>query len=225
VGDGSGPYRLIVVTTIGAQIPCNLGPRKDDVLDLKARKKVAPILDPLARGLGRVGLTPTAVTLIGLAVTFAGAAMIALSYLTVGAVVAGVGVFLDALDGPLARARGTATVRGAFIDTMSDRFGEIAIWVGLAVWLRDDAVSLLLCTLALAASLLVPYVRAKAESWGAEGKGGWMGRAERMILALSGILVAGVFPQVLTPVLVVFVVLVGLTVAQRIRRTWQQLPG
>jgi len=195
------------------------------LIDLKARKRVAPFLEPLARGLGRLGLTPTAVTLIGLALTVAGSALIASGRLAVGAAVAGVGVFLDALDGPLARARGTATIRGAFIDTMSDRFGEIAIWVGLSVYLRDDAVALLWCTLALAASLLVPYVRAKAESWGAEGKGGWMGRAERMIMALLGIFVAGFAPRILVPMVVVFVILVGLTVAQRIRKTWQQLPG
>ncbi|MEN8113110.1 MAG: CDP-alcohol phosphatidyltransferase family protein [Actinomycetota bacterium] len=195
------------------------------VIDLKARKKAAPILEPIARGLGKIGVTPMMVTVLGLAITITGAAMIANGLLLFGAAVAAFGVVLDALDGPLARYKGTASDRGAFIDTMSDRFGEIAVWVGLGVYLRDDSVALILTLVALAFSLLVPYVRAKAESWGAEGRGGWMGRAERMILALIGIGIAWFWPAVMIPMLWVFVALTGLTVAQRIRRTWQQLPG
>ena len=75
---------------------------------------------------------------------------------------------------------------------------------------------------------MVPYVRAKAEYAGLEGKGGWMGRAERMILIVTGIGLSGLDIEVfdidiLEPVLWVFVVLTLLTVLQRIRKTWQQL--
>jgi phosphatidylglycerophosphate synthase len=134
-------------------------------------------------------------------------------------------VVLDAFDGPLARLQGTAGLKGAFLDTMSDRFGEIAILVGLAVYLREDPLGLILCILTLAFSLLTPYIRARAESWGAEGRGGWMGRAERMILLIAGVFVAGFWEPILIPMLWVMVILTGLTVAQRMRRTWQQLPG
>jgi CDP-diacylglycerol---glycerol-3-phosphate 3-phosphatidyltransferase len=195
------------------------------MIDLKARKKAAPILKPIARVLGRIGVTPTMVTVLGLPTTIAGAALIANGLLWEGGFTAAFGVLLDALDGPLARYKGTSSDRGAFIDTMSDRFGEVAVWVGLGVYLRDDPVGLLLCLVALAFSLLVPYVRAKAESWGAEGRGGWMGRAERMIVALAGIVLAGFGLPVLEPMLWIFVGLTGLTVLQRMRRTWQQLPG
>ncbi|MEA2022883.1 MAG: CDP-alcohol phosphatidyltransferase family protein [Actinomycetota bacterium] len=195
------------------------------MIDLKARKKAAPILEPIARALAKIGVGPTLVTVAGLAITIAGSVLIANGLLWQGGFVAGFGVLLDALDGPLARLKGTASDRGAFIDTMSDRFGEIAVWVGLGVYLRDDPVALILCLVALAFSLLVPYIRAKAESWGAEGRGGWMGRAERMIVALWGIILAGFGLPVLVPMLWVFVVLTALTVVQRIRKTWQQLPG
>ena len=195
------------------------------MIDLKARKKVAPILEPFAVGLNKVGATPAMVTIVGLLLTVTGAVLVATGYLWQGALVAGFGVLLDALDGPLARIQKAAGLKGAFLDTMSDRFGEIAVWVGLAVYLRDDPVGLILCILALAFSLLTPYIRAKAESWGAEGRGGWMGRAERMILALIGIFLAGLWEPILLPMLWVMVILTGLTVAQRIRRTWQQLPG
>lgn len=193
------------------------------MIDLKGRKKAAPVLEPIAAGLARIGVTPTFVTIFGLLVTVVGSVLIATGFLIAGAVTAGIGVLLDALDGPLARRLGTASDRGAFLDAMSDRFGEIAIWVGLSVYLREQPRLLVLCIVALALSLMVPYVRAKAEFAGLEGKGGWMGRAERMILIILGVLVAGFAPVVLEPVLWVFVVLTGFTVVQRIRRTWQQL--
>ena len=198
------------------------------MLDLRGRSRLAPLLDSIAVGLAKARLTPTVVTIVGLVVTIVGAVLIANDLYAVGASVAGAGALLDALDGPLARLQGTASIRGAFADTMSDRFGEIAIWGGLAFSLQEDGTLLILCLLALAFSLLTPYVRAKAESWGAEGRGGWLGRAERMILALAGIGVSGLWglgKAVLTPALWTFVVLSALTVAQRIRKTWQQLPG
>ncbi len=193
------------------------------MLDLRGRSRLAPILDPIAVGLSKAKFTPTAITLLGLAVTIVGAVLVANEEYVWGAAVAGVGAILDALDGPLARYQGTASIRGAFVDTMADRFGEVAIWAGLAFSRRTDETALMLTIFALAFSLLTPYVRAKAESWGAEGRGGWMGRAERMILALAGIGVEGLGVPTLMPMLWIFVVLSGFTVGQRIWRTWHQL--
>jgi len=193
------------------------------LLDLRGRKKVAPILEPIAAGLAKIGLRPTFVTIVGLAVTIGGAALIATGYLVAGGLTAGFGVALDALDGPLARKLGTVSDRGAFLDTMSDRFGEIAVWVGLTVYLREEPRLLILCIVALAFSLLVPYVRSKAELYQLEGRGGWMGRAERMILILIGTIIVGAGAPIMEPLLWVFVVLTGFTVVQRIRKTWQQL--
>jgi len=193
------------------------------VLDLRGRSRLAPILDPIAIGLSKARMTPTAITIIGLLVTLVGAGFIAVDRYALGAALAAFGSTLDALDGPLARYQGTASIRGAFVDTMSDRLGEVGLWAGLTFSLRSDETGLMLCVLALAFSLLTPYVRSKAESWGAEGRGGWMGRGERMILMLAGLFVHGLGIKVLRPMLWVFVVLSGLTVAQRSRRTWQQL--
>ncbi len=194
------------------------------MLDLRGRSRIAPILDPIAVGLAKARLTPTMITIFGLVVTLVGAALIAVDRYALGAFVAGVGAVLDALDGPLARHLGTASIRGAFVDTMADRFGEVGLWAGLTFSLRTDETGLMLCVTALAFSLLTPYVRSKAESWGAEGRGGWMGRAERMILMLAGLIVTDLWvTSALHPLLWTFVVLSGLTVAQRIRRTWQQL--
>ena len=193
------------------------------MIDLKGRKKAARILEPVAAGMAKIGVTPAFVTIVGLAVTIAGAALIATGYLVAGGFTAGTGVALDALDGPLARKLGTDSDRGAFLDTMSDRFGEIAVWVGLTVYLSESPRLLILCIVALAFSLLVPYVRAKAELYDLVGKGGWMGRAERMILILVGTIIVGFGASIMEPLLWVFVVLTGFTVLQRIRKTWQQL--
>jgi phosphatidylinositol phosphate synthase len=193
------------------------------VIDLKGRKKAAPILEPIAAGLAKIGITPAFVTIVGLAVTMGGAALVATGYLITGGLTAAFGVALDALDGPLARKLNTASDRGAFLDTMSDRFGEIAVWVGLSVYLRDEPRLLILCIVALAFSLLVPYVRSKAELYGLDGMGGWMGRAERMILILAGTIIVGIGAPMMEPLLWVFVLLTGFTVGQRIRTTWQQL--
>ena len=193
------------------------------MIDLKGRKKAARILEPVAAGMAKIGVTPAFVTIVGLAVTIAGAALIATGYLVAGGFTAGTGVALDALDGPLARRLGTDSDRGAFLDTMSDRFGEIAVWVGLTVYLSESPRLLILCIVALAFSLLVPYVRAKAELYDLVGKGGWMGRAERMILILVGTIIVGFGASIMEPLLWVFVVLTGFTVLQRIRKTWQQL--
>ena len=89
---------------------------------------------------------------------------------------------------------------------MADRFGEVAIWAGLTFSLRGDETGLMLCVIGLAFSLLTPYVRSKAESWGAEGRGGWMGRAERMILLLAGLFFAGLGLKILHPMLWAFVI-------------------
>lgn len=193
------------------------------MIDMKGRKRVAPFLEPIAGALAKIGLTPAVVTIVGLLVTVVGAALVAGGAVFAGVLTVSLGVVLDAFDGPLARRLGTASDRGAFLDAMSDRFGEIALWVGLSVYLREEPRLLVLCVVALAFSLLVPYVRSKAEIAGLEGRGGWMGRAERMILILTGTGLVGLGVPIMEPVLWAFVILTGFTVFQRIRRTWQQL--
>lgn len=193
------------------------------MIDLKGRSKLAPVLDPIGRALARTGISPTAVTVIGGLVAIAGAVFIGLGWLVAGAAVAGFGALIDAFDGPLARARGDASVHGAFIDTMVDRLGELALFVGLVWYVRGEPTGIVLVTLSLGFSMLVPYVRAKAEAFGAEGRGGWMGRAERVILILAGVGLEGFGLPTLYAALWAVTVLTGLTVAQRIRKTWDQL--
>ena len=179
--------------------------------------------EPVGAALAKTGLSPTALSVMGLIVSGVGAVYIGLGELLIGAIVGGVGVLTDAFDGPLARHAGKASDHGAFVDTMSDRFGEIMLFGGLLVAIIDDPSLVMLTFVATTLALLVPYVRSKAEARGAEGRGGIMGRAERMIVLLLGVGLTGLGLNALFITLWVLVVLTAITVAIRIWRTWFQL--
>lgn len=192
---------------------------------MRARRRVSRAFDPIARGVSRFGLTPSGITLLGLAITVAGGILIALGYLAAGAAVAGFGATLDVMDGIVARLTHTASQRGAFLDTVTDRVGEVATWTGLAFYLAEQGRSALvtLSLVAVCGSLLVPFLRAKAEAEGIPGKGGLMGRAERILVFCWGIGLAGIGLPTLVPAIWILAVLSWVTVGQRFFHTWTQL--
>ena len=142
-----------------------------------------------------------------------------------GAGILGFGALLDILDGVLARVAGKESARGALLDSFTDRLGEVAMWAGLAFYLgnRSEATLVMLSLAGMAGSLLIPYLRAKAEGEGVEGKGGIMGRAERLLVFGFGIGLEGVNLPTLVPTVWGLTILVWVTVAQRFYRTWRQL--
>jgi CDP-diacylglycerol--glycerol-3-phosphate 3-phosphatidyltransferase len=154
-----------------------------------------------------------------------GAVLIGMGHLTVGAGLLGLGAILDILDGVLARLTNRETRRGALLDSFTDRLGEVAAWTGLAFYLgrRAEATLVLLSLLAVCGSLLIPYMRAKAEGEGLQGKGGLMGRAERLLVFGIGVGLEGVGLPTLVVTVWVMAVLSWLTVMQRFYRTWAQL--
>ena len=97
----------------------------------------------------------------------------------------------DALDGRVARARGLASPRGAFLDSTLDRFAEVAAFVGLAVAFRASGPALAVVAAALGGSLLVSYTRARGESQGVLCTAGVMQRAERLLLIGFGAILDG----------------------------------
>jgi len=195
------------------------------VLDIRARKRVSKVFDPIGRALAKIGVSPTLVTLCGLAISIGGAVLIAAGYLTVGALVLGVGATLDILDGVLARLTENETRRGALLDSFTDRVGEVAMWTGLAFYLgeRSEATLVMASLIAVCGSLLIPYLRSKAEGEGVEGKGGIMGRAERLIVFCVGVGLEGLDLPTLDVTVWVLAALVWVTVMQRFRKTWIQL--
>jgi len=196
------------------------------VLDIRARKKVSRAFNPIARAVTRMGLGPTAVTLVGVMVSLTGSLLLALGQLTPGGAVLGLGASLDVVDGLIARLTGTETVRGAILDSFTDRVSEVAMWTGLAFYLADHNESMLVMAslVAVSGSLLIPYLRAKAEGEGLEGKGGLMGRAERLLVFCWGVSIAGMgVPYLLEVIVWSLAGLTWFTVVQRVRLTWLQL--
>ncbi len=188
------------------------------VIDMRIRPRIQGLLQPIGRFLARVGFSPAFITMFGASITIAGSVLVGMGWLITGALVALGGSAIDGLDGAVARASNRVTARGAFLDATVDRIGEIALLAGLAVSQRTNARILLLTVLSMGGALLVPYMRAKAESVGLDGRGGLMGRAERVILVALGIVLG-----LIEPMLWLFVVATWLTVWQRFWSTYRRM--
>ena len=189
------------------------------MIDQRLRPRLHGILEPIGKALVAVGFTPTVMTVLGLLVAIAGSVVIGFGELFWGGLIALAGSAIDGLDGSVARASNRVTVRGAYLDSIFDRIGEISILTGLAVSQRNDARILLLSILAMGGALMIPYIRSKAEELGIDGKGGILGRAERVILATGGAMTG-----LVEPMLWVFIVVAWFTVGQRFNSTYQAIP-
>jgi CDP-diacylglycerol--glycerol-3-phosphate 3-phosphatidyltransferase len=163
-------------------------------------------------------MTPNALTVVGLAGSAAAAGLILARYWLAAAAVFAVANAMDSLDGSLARLTGRETRLGAFLDSTFDRLGEALVIGALGVTLAHDgeAWAVAAAFLALTASFLVSYTRARAEGLGVDGnRGGLMSRPERLVLTALGILLAPI-DGVLEAIVVVLAALSFLTVVQRL---------
>jgi CDP-diacylglycerol--glycerol-3-phosphate 3-phosphatidyltransferase len=142
-----------------------------------------------------VGLTPNAITILGFLTCVASAYLVGSGWLLAGGIVFLLGGALDLFDGALARLNGQASPFGALLDSVFDRLGEAALFVGLGVYaLRADFsegqqfffVTVLM--LALIFSQGVSYLRARGEGLGVFTKAGLMTRPERVVLLGAGLL-------------------------------------
>jgi phosphatidylglycerophosphate synthase len=137
------------------------------------RQRVRDLATPIATALGRLGLTPNALTLIGFLGTLVAAWAAANQWwLAAGVLVLVFGIF-DLFDGTLARATGQASKLGAFLDSTFDRAGEAIVYLGIGwglYWMWPEGS--MLAAAAMAAAFMVSYTRAKAEGLGfAPGSG------------------------------------------------------
>lgn len=165
------------------------------------RARVRELAVPIATALGRLGLTPNALTVIGFLGTcvaaYAGSQQ---AWAVAGILVLAFGIF-DLFDGALARATNRVSAVGAFLDSTLDRAGELVVYLGLlwgtldlGLWAPD-----ILVAAAMAASTMVSYTRAKAESVGlTSGTGmaavGFAPREVRLAILAVGLIVAGLLP-------------------------------
>jgi CDP-diacylglycerol--glycerol-3-phosphate 3-phosphatidyltransferase len=147
-------------------------------------------LDPVGGFLNRIGLTPNAMTLLGLAGTTLGAYFLARGNMLWGGLLVLVMVPIDALDGTMARLRGEAGDFGAFVDSVSDRYSELIILGGLLYYFLtiNDHIGAMLSFAAAAGSVLVSYVKARAEGLGYTAKIGILTRVERYLVLTPSLL-------------------------------------
>jgi CDP-diacylglycerol---glycerol-3-phosphate 3-phosphatidyltransferase len=188
-----------------------------------ARERLRPVILTLDRW----GFSPLAVTLTGLVICLLGAWLVAEGRLFWGTIIFLLGSAFDMFDGGLARLQGTVSRRGAFLDSVLDRFGEAAYLIGVAIWWMEKqpdnwqrAVILVLVT--LFGSLVTSYVRARAEGVGETCYVGILQRTERIILLGAGALLGR---HVLYGVLWVLAILTLVTTVQRILHVAGKLPG
>ena len=164
-----------------------------------ARQRVRDLATPIAVALGRLGLSPDALTVVG----FLGTAVAALAaanqlWVAAGLLALGFGIF-DLFDGALARATGRASNLGAFMDSVFDRAGEALVYLGIIAGLGAAgwADAPLLAAAAMAAAFMVSYTRAKSDGLGfTSGAGmaaiGIMPREVRLVILSVGLIAGGI---------------------------------
>jgi CDP-diacylglycerol--glycerol-3-phosphate 3-phosphatidyltransferase len=163
-------------------------------------------------------LTPNAISLTGFALCVVAALLVWQDHLLWGGIAFVVGSVCDTLDGRYSRMSGKGTKFGAFLDSTLDRIEEgvvlTAVAVGFSKQGKDGAVAAVV--IAVLASLMVSYTRARAEALGVECKVGIADRAVRVVILSAGLLLAGMGLDVLEIAVYVLAALSVVTVVQRI---------
>lgn len=169
--------------------------------------------DPVARLLFRARLRPNHLTVAGLGVSIAAAYVLSMGRLRWGAVLLAVAGLFDFFDGAVARLAGSDSDYGAFLDSVVDRYSDLAVLLGILVYYetRGDTTGSIATMATLAGTFMVSYTKARAQSIGLRCEVGIMERPERLIA-----LIAGATFLVLTPVMVLLAVLTNVTAVQRI---------
>lgn len=167
------------------------------------------VINPIVKALIAMGVTPNMVTTIGLlgnlaaagvlvyAGTLAGEGFADWGLLTLaGALIIGFSLF-DMLDGQVARLGNMASTFGAMYDSVLDRYCELFTLGGIAFYLiqQGNLTGALITFLALVGSIMVSYVRARAEGLDIECKIGFMQRPERVVVTAVAVLAAGITGQ------------------------------
>ena len=168
--------------------------------------------------LSKTRLTPNALTLIGFSLSGAAAAVIAREYLLLGGVLVLLSGVFDMFDGPLARATGQTTKFGAILDSICDRLGEAAVFLGLLIMYVHNGSVLepILIYTTFVGSVMVSYVRARAEGLGLKCEVGVFTRAERVVLLALGLILTHWIDKAMLVILCILTGLTLVTVLQRV---------
>jgi len=169
-------------------------------------------------------LTPNAISLTGFALCLVAAVLVWQDEYVLGGLAFMVGSVCDALDGRYARASGKGTSFGAFLDSTLDRLEEGVVLTAVAANFSEagDDLAVAAVVVAVMASLMVSYTRARAEALGVECKVGIADRAVRVVILSAGLVLADI-GDVLEITVYVLAALALVTVGQRIWHVRDQL--
>ncbi len=200
------------------------------------QKIIYVIITPVIKGMIKIGFTPNLVTTIGFVLNIAATIMLlyAAGEMTEstsivgwsGAVILFAGLF-DMMDGRLARIGNMSSMFGALWDSTLDRYSELFTLFGIAMYLilNSWVTGGVLTFLAMVGSVMVSYVRARAEGLGIECKVGLMQRPERVVLTSLGAILCGIFDNLwfLVVPIVIIAILANITAFWRICHCYKVL--
>jgi len=167
----------------------------------------------------RLGLTPNKVSLIGLLGTVGSAIALAMGHMTVGGILVGLMGLVDTVDGAMARLKGETSRFGAFFDSVIDRYSDLIVLGGLLVFYTrtQNWQACLLVYVASIGSVVVSYIRARAESLDLEAEIGVLTRLERHLVLVPALILNH-------PIIGLWIIAVmgNFTALQRIWHVWKQ---
>ncbi len=148
------------------------------------------LLTPVVKLLVKMGVTPAGATIMGLFITLIASFFVYKGLYLLGGAVLIIGSLFDAVDGSIARMTNTSSKGGAALDSVLDRVGEVLVLTSVLAGEagKEHNSMLIVVPLAIGGSLLVSYVRARAEGLSIECKVGWFTRTERLVFVISGII-------------------------------------
>jgi len=188
------------------------------------RKTIAyRFTEPVARLLSKTAITPTTITWFGFLLSLGAATLIITGHPFAAGLVVLIAGFFDMLDGALARYTNRTTRFGAILDSTLDRLSEAVVLLALLVlYAREQLIAqTLLVGVALLGSLLVSYIRARAEALGLECQAGLFTRPERVIVLALGLLLNQI-SYALVIALGIIAIFSFITIVQRLLFVWQQ---
>jgi len=183
------------------------------------RPKAAKILQPIGRGLIRLGITADGLTFLGFVIAVVVGVLAATGHLVWAGLALILSAPMDALDGTVARLSGVKSKFGAFWDSTVDRYSEASVLLGVMIYgvsLHDNWI-MILPFVALWGSLMVSYTRSRAETLAVDCKVGILTRLERVVITVVMLLLNPLWPN--WPLLIGLIALAAgshVTVIQRI---------
>jgi CDP-diacylglycerol--glycerol-3-phosphate 3-phosphatidyltransferase len=194
---------------------------KSEFIPKRLKDSFLATLDPIIGVLIKLNINPNTFTTIGFLISCIAAIVMAAGYLRIAACFILLSGLFDTIDGKLARSSGKVTKFGALYDSTLDRYSEVIFFFGLAFYFIKNGWYLTSVALAvgLGGSLMVSYVRARAESLGFQCKVGILQRAERLLLLGAGALI-----HLYTLVAAIWIIgiMSNVTAVQRIVHVWKQ---